>query len=69
MNDDETLVPDHAQRDFSHFAVVFLVIQTSQNLAFENQGGINDINATFFEDQIPFPFIPLEIHLSYSFWW
>ncbi len=60
MNDDETFVLDHAQGNKSPLAVILAVVKTREHLAFEDKGGIENIDLSLFYNFLPLVLVPFE---------
>lgn len=68
MDHDETFVVDHAERYQPLLAVVLAIIAPGQDGAFENQGGIDDVDATLLDDLLALAFVPFENQGRGSVW-
>jgi hypothetical protein len=66
MDDDEARVVDHAERNEPDFAIVLPVVTPRQNIAFEDQGCVDDIDAPGPQDLLPLVVVPFEIQGSDS---
>ena len=62
MNDDEAFVIDHAERDETDLAVVATIIDPGKNLALEDLGCIDHVDAAFLDDLFPLHLVPFEFH-------
>jgi hypothetical protein len=62
VDNDETLIVDHAQKDQPHFAIVLPVIDARENLILENQCRVQQVDAVLSDDFLSLLLVPLEFH-------
>jgi len=62
MHDDEAILVHHAEGNKTFFSVILTVIDARQNFVLENQGCVEKVDATAFEDLLALGLIPFEKH-------
>lgn len=66
MNDDKAFSIDKTEGDVPNFAIIPSVIYPREDLAFEDEGRIDQINAAGFDDLLPLGLVPFEVQASVS---
>ena len=64
MHDGEWLTIHEAQRNPPLFTVILSVIHAGQEIAFENQRCIENIDAALSDDRTALVFVPFEVHAA-----
>lgn len=64
MDDDETFVRHHAQRNQARFAVILAIIDAGEYGLFKDQSRIEEIDAARADDVLALLLIELELHAA-----
>lgn len=64
MDDDETFVRHHAQRNQARFAVILTIIDAGKYSLLKNQSRIEEIDAARADDLLPLLLIEPELHAA-----
>ncbi len=65
MDDDEKFAFDLTERNEPFFAIVLAIVRAGENGAFEDQRGIEQVDATLPDDLLPFSLIPFELQAAF----